>query len=186
MLLLHSAACLPPCSEVYAIPHRDLAVPTTYVKASSNLCAITWPVVVQPHAATMARQLCTEAATCLLSSMLQVVYGSNASLLISPGHLLFTSRRAGGGAGCSSAAPATFAAVPASAVRAGDCVLTADGGSGPAAAVVRVERVQLPGKVAPLTMQGTLVVDGLLASAYATRGLVSHTVSHAALAPLRW
>ena len=75
--------------------------------------------------------------------------------------------------------------MPASAVRAGDCVLSAAGG-GTAAAVVRVEHVRLAGKVAPLTMQGTLVVDGLLASAYATRGLLSHGVAHAAVAPLRW
>ena len=78
--------------------------------------------------------------------------------------------------------------MPASAVRAGDCVLSAAGGgtAAAAAAVVRVEHVRLAGKVAPLTMQGTLVLDGLLASAYATRGLLSHGVAHAAVAPLRW
>ena len=130
----------------------------------------------------------SKSCLCLLPSALQVTYGGNASLLISPGHLLFTSRRAGGNAGCSSAARPKFMAVPASAVWAGYCVLSATGGSAAAAAaaVLRVERVQLAGKVAQLTMQGTLVVDGLLASAYATRGLVSHGVSHAALAPLRW
>lgn len=58
----------------------------------------------------------------------------------------------------------------------------------PAAGPARVDalaRVRARGKVAPLTLEGSLVVDGVWASAYATHGLVSQRASHAALAPLR-
>ena len=40
------------------------------------------------------------------------------------------------------------------------------------------------GYSAPLTMSGTLLVDGILASCYATIG--SHTIAHSVMAPARW
>ena len=40
------------------------------------------------------------------------------------------------------------------------------------------------GYIAPLTGEGTLIVDGVAASCYGT--LSSHRVAHAALAPMRW
>lgn len=40
------------------------------------------------------------------------------------------------------------------------------------------------GYVAPLTMSGTLLVDGILTSCYAI--IDSHTVAHSVMAPVRW
>lgn len=58
-------------------------------------------------------------------------------------------------------------------------------GFGPAR-VERIDRVYGPGMVSPFTLEGTLVVDGVLASSYATHSALSAEVAHAALGPLRW
>jgi len=49
--------------------------------------------------------------------------------------------------------------------------------------VQRIERVPMPGIYAPLTMEGTIVVDGVGASCYAATH--SHKVAHAAMKPMR-
>lgn len=89
---------------------------------------------------------------------------------------------------CRSTPPTSFSMVPARQLRPGDCILSAgQQGSGQAGArVTDIQHVVLPGRVAPFTMHGTLVVDGVLASSYGTHGHAPHTLIHAALAPLRW
>lgn len=78
--------------------------------------------------------------------------------------------------------------VPAGEVQAGHTLLECD--TNPAAAgtvwgnkVVRVETVQAQGVYAPLTVSGTIAVDGVAASCYAdTR---SHKAAHASMKPMR-
>ena len=48
--------------------------------------------------------------------------------------------------------------------------------------VTAVSKLHLPGAVAPLTYDGTVVVNGVLSSCYA---YVRHSISHAAFSPLR-
>jgi hypothetical protein len=50
--------------------------------------------------------------------------------------------------------------------------------------VSNVSDVVKQGYMAPLTDEGTLIVDGVAASCYAT--INSHRVAHSALAPMRW
>lgn len=65
-------------------------------------------------------------------------------------------------------------------VRIGDVVRTISGES----AVVRVERVRRIGLVAPHTVDGGLVVDGVIVSGYSRA--VHPWIAHALLAPVRW
>jgi hypothetical protein len=102
--------------------------------------------------------------------------------MVSPGHLVYASNRP-------AALPSDFTARPASTLRPGDYVWSRAGLGSFKFAPARVESVVLVrgvGKIAPFTLDGSLVVDGMLASSYATHGLVSAEASHAILAPLRW
>ncbi|MFT7812298.1 indian hedgehog protein-like [Arapaima gigas] len=77
-------------------------------------------------------------------------------------------------------------AVFASEVRPGQTVLIVDEllGRLRPAAVERVYTEEHGGAFAPVTTEGTLVVDGVLASCYAV--IWDHTWAHWALAPVRW
>lgn len=117
----------------------------------------------------------------------QVTDSHNRTLRISHGHLMYAGPRP-------STRPSDFSARPAFMVHTGDYVwsrLPSDSGDviaagfGPAR-VVSVTRVPAAGMVAPFTLDGTLVVDGVLASSYATYGIVSAETAHAMLAPVRW
>ncbi|OQV17015.1 Protein hedgehog [Hypsibius exemplaris] len=50
--------------------------------------------------------------------------------------------------------------------------------------IVRIEPVVAVGSLAPLTRQGTIVVNGISASCYAA--VADHKMAHAAFAPFRW
>lgn len=72
----------------------------------------------------------------------------------------------------------------ASEVQPGQCVFTSSGGTRSRVSVVTlVEERRGAGLYAPLTMHGSIMVDGVLASCYAS--VDSHRLSHWALAPLR-
>uniref|UniRef100_A0A3P8RZ58 Indian hedgehog signaling molecule b n=1 Tax=Amphiprion percula TaxID=161767 RepID=A0A3P8RZ58_AMPPE len=94
---------------------------------------------------------------------------SGAQLRLTAAHLLFVSE-----GNCSEGAEPTHGAlrtVYASDTRPGQCVL------------VRVGVTERTGAFAPLTQQGTLVVDGVVASCYAV--VDQHALAHWAFAPLR-
>ena len=98
--------------------------------------------------------------------------GGNA-LILSPQHLIFrkeNSRR-------------PISAVFASEIKLGNLLYTSNGSASEYKAVTRISMVTEIGVYAPLTMQGTLLVDGILVSCYAT--WPSHDVAHLAMAPLR-
>ncbi|XP_029109519.1 sonic hedgehog protein A-like [Scleropages formosus] len=101
------------------------------------------------------------------------------TLTLTAAHLLFVVRNA--------TAPGSHTvAIFASDVRPGHRVLVVDHLLGRLRAVT-VERVYTEehgGSFAPVTTEGTLVVDGVLASCYAA--IRDHTWAHWALAPVRW
>lgn len=105
-------------------------------------------------------------------------------LTLTAAHLVFVSE-----GNCSEGAEPDRAALRtlyASDARPGQCVLVSGGGTGAGARLSRVTRVGVRkgrGAFAPLTQQGTLVVDGVLASCYAV--LEQHAVAHWAFGPLR-
>ncbi|XP_053322890.1 sonic hedgehog protein [Spea bombifrons] len=99
------------------------------------------------------------------------------SIRLTAAHLLFVSRQ--------SNASRSFKSVFASEVRPGDWVYLADEKAG-GFKEVEVERIRLEedvGAYAPMTAQGTLVVNGVLASCYAV--VEEHSWAHMAFAPLR-
>ncbi|XP_061778235.1 sonic hedgehog protein [Nerophis ophidion] len=96
-------------------------------------------------------------------------------IALTAAHLLFVSPN--------STAGGSARAVFASRVRPGHRVLVPDGGRLRAATVSRVSTVERVGSFAPVTVQGTLVVDRVLASCYAV--VQDHQLAHRALAPLR-
>ncbi|CAG9559686.1 unnamed protein product [Danaus chrysippus] len=70
-------------------------------------------------------------------------------------------------------------------VQIGDYLLTRGQGSVMRPSrVVNIRRVSKLGLFAPLTRTGTIIVDDALASCYAL--INSHSIAHAAMAPLRW
>ncbi|KAL4452465.1 hypothetical protein ABPG75_008127 [Micractinium tetrahymenae] len=129
------------------------------------------------------------------TAYLQLTDAHNRTLTLSAAHLLYTAARP-------SHRLADYTARPASALRPGQYVWSEaplalpsstnnpgqpahEPAFGPAR-VERIEAVHGPGMVSPFTMDGTLVVDGVLASSYATHSALSTEAAHAALAPLRW
>ncbi|XP_077592330.1 sonic hedgehog protein [Stigmatopora nigra] len=96
-------------------------------------------------------------------------------ITLTAAHLLFVVSNATEGRGAS--------AIFASDVQAGQVVLVPDGERLRPAIVARVWTEVRVGSYAPVTAQGTLVVDRVLASCYAV--VRSHELAHWALAPLR-
>ncbi|KAM8722406.1 indian hedgehog B protein-like isoform 2-T2 [Acanthopagrus schlegelii] len=108
---------------------------------------------------------------------------AGARLSLTAAHLLFVTE-----GNCSEgAAPARGAlrTVYASDARPGQCVLVAGqrNGEGRLSRVTRVSLRASRGAFAPLTRQGTLVVDGVVASCYAV--VEQHSLAHWAFSPLR-
>lgn len=112
---------------------------------------------------------------------------AGARLSLTAAHLVFVSE-----GNCSEgAAPARGAlrTVYASDARPGQCVLVSEGeagqrhGEGRLSRITRVTVRGSRGAFAPLTQQGTLVVDGVVASCYAV--LEQHSLAHWAFSPLR-
>uniref|UniRef100_A0A4W3J4G1 Indian hedgehog signaling molecule n=1 Tax=Callorhinchus milii TaxID=7868 RepID=A0A4W3J4G1_CALMI len=99
-------------------------------------------------------------------------------LLLTAAHLVFAA------ADNSSSGLAGFRPVFASSVRPGQYLYTVDGLGGRPALVVRVRLQTETGVYAPLTREGTVVVDGVLASCFAT--VDGHVLAQWALAPLRF
>jgi len=103
---------------------------------------------------------------------------SHRQLVVSADHLVATI----------SASGTNISFVPAKDVKVGDRLLECDntpqGTSGVwANGVVTVDIITAQGVFAPLTLAGTVVVDGVAASCYAATQ--SHTVAHAAMKPVR-
>uniref|UniRef100_A0A3Q3W3W9 Hedgehog protein n=1 Tax=Mola mola TaxID=94237 RepID=A0A3Q3W3W9_MOLML len=124
-------------------------------------------------------------ATRKLFYTLQTVAGARLSLTAA--HLVFVSE-----GNCSEGAvpaPGALRTVYASDARPGQCVLVAEGkvgqrhSEGHLSRITRVGVRQSRGAFAPLTQQGTLVVDGVVASCYAV--VEQHSLAHWAFSPLR-
>ncbi|XP_023147461.2 indian hedgehog B protein-like [Amphiprion ocellaris] len=112
---------------------------------------------------------------------------SGAQLRLTAAHLLFVSE-----GNCSEGAEPTHGALRtayASDTRPGQCVLVSEGEAGRTYRGGRLSRIsrvgvtERTGAFAPLTQQGTLVVDGVVASCYAV--VDQHALAHWAFAPLR-
>lgn len=104
-------------------------------------------------------------------------------LSLTAAHLLFVAE-GNCSEGAEPAAAAALTTVYASHARPGQCVLVSQGGG--RARLSRIARVTLGGgrgAFAPLTQQGTLLVDGVAASCYAV--LEQHSLAHWAFWPLR-
>lgn len=106
---------------------------------------------------------------------------SGAELRLTAAHLVFVTEW-----NCSEGAePARGAlrAVYAADARPGQCALVSDGVGGRLSRVTRVALREARGALAPLTGQGTVVVDGVVASCYAV--VDRHALAHLAFSPLR-
>lgn len=106
---------------------------------------------------------------------------NGARLSLTAAHLLFVSQ-----GNCSEGAsptPGSLRTVYACDARPGHCVLVAGGPSGTLSRITRVTVTERRGAFAPLTAQGTLVVDGVVASCYAV--VEGHSLAHWAFLPLR-
>lgn len=106
---------------------------------------------------------------------------AGARLSLTAAHLVFVSE-----GNCSEGAVPERGAlrtVYASDARPGQCVLVAEGGKARLSRITRVGVRKGRGVFAPLTQQGTLVVDGVLASCYAV--VEQHSLAHWAFLPLR-
>jgi len=68
-------------------------------------------------------------------------------------------------------------------VKVGDYLYKNTNGSLVSVEVTSISTGRYKGAIAPATMDGTLLVDGIVTSSYAA---VNHDISHAVLAPLRW
>ncbi|KAK5620077.1 hypothetical protein CRENBAI_002364 [Crenichthys baileyi] len=110
---------------------------------------------------------------------LQIEAGVQISLTAA--HLIFASQN-----NCSEGtapAPGILRTMYASDARPGQCVLVSDGGPGRLSRISRVSMKVTRGAFAPLTRQGTIVVDGVMASCYAV--VDQQWLAHWAFAPLR-
>jgi len=94
-------------------------------------------------------------------------------VILSPQHLIFRKEN--------SASP--ISAVFATEVKLGNLLYISNGSAATYEAVTRISIVKEIGVYAPLTTQGTLLVDGVLVSCYAT--WPTHDAAHFAMAPLR-
>lgn len=112
---------------------------------------------------------------------------AGAHLTLTAAHLVFVSE-----GNCSEGAlPArgVLRTVYASRAQPGQCVLVSEGKAGQAHSEGRLSRItrvtvrEHRGAFAPLTQQGTLVVDGVVASCYAV--VEQHSLAHWAFLPLR-
>ena len=105
------------------------------------------------------------------------------NLTITPNHLIYTRR--GNEYNLHLSEISSFRAVFASKVRKGDYVLVHVGNTGITKdRVVDVAAVSLAGIYAPVTEQGNIIVESILASCYAD--FENHKLVHLAFAPLRW
>jgi len=96
---------------------------------------------------------------------------SNSSITMSKDHLILAKRNG------------VERFVFAKEIEVGDTIFQNRKGSIVPVVVVSVAQKISKGVYAPATMEGTLLVDGIVASSYAN---VDHDISHAVLAPLRW
>lgn len=108
---------------------------------------------------------------------------AGARLSLTAAHLIFVSE-----GNCSEGALPAHGAlrtVYASDAQPGQCVLVSEekGGQGRLSRITRVSVRESRGAFAPLTQQGTLVVDGVVASCYAV--VDQHSLAHWAFSPLR-
>uniref|UniRef100_UPI0037E7864E indian hedgehog B protein-like n=1 Tax=Semicossyphus pulcher TaxID=241346 RepID=UPI0037E7864E len=108
---------------------------------------------------------------------------AGARLLLTAAHLVYVTE-----GNCSEGmtpAQGALRTVYASDARPGQCVLVSQGkvGQGHLSRITRVSMRVSRGAFAPLTQQGTLVVDGVVASCYAV--LDQHSLAHWAFSPLR-
>lgn len=110
---------------------------------------------------------------------------SGAELLLTAAHLVFVTE-----GNCSEGAEPAHGAlrtVYAADARPGQCVLVSGGkpgqGAGHLSRVTQVTLREGRGAFAPLTQQGTVVVDGVVASCYAV--VDQHSLAHWAFSPLR-
>lgn len=113
---------------------------------------------------------------------------AGARLSLTAAHLLFVSE-----GNCSEGAvpaPGALKTVYASGAQPGQCVLVSEGQTGKRHGEGRLSRItgvrvrESRGAFAPLTQQGTVVVDGVVASCYAV--VEQHSLAHWAFSPLRF
>ncbi|CAD5125016.1 unnamed protein product [Dimorphilus gyrociliatus] len=69
-------------------------------------------------------------------------------------------------------------------VRIGQKLYSQDNGIEKVTEVISIEEIQMNGFYAPMTADGTVIVNGIEASCYAV--INSHEIAHLAMAPLRW
>ena len=94
-------------------------------------------------------------------------------ITLTPSHLIFTSNSSG----------TQLTAKQALRVSSGEFVLVSLDGKLVPSRVTRVSVVKLTGLVAPVTMEGNIIVDGVLSSCYAM--INDHGIAHLAFGPLR-
>jgi len=98
------------------------------------------------------------------------ISGGN-TILLSPQHLIFRKQNSS----------SSISAIFASEIEPGD--LVSNGSDSFDETVIRITMVTEKGVYAPLTLEGTMLVDGVLVSCYAS--WYSHDAAHLAMAPLR-
>lgn len=112
---------------------------------------------------------------------------AGAHLSLTAAHLVFVSE--GNCSEGAAPAPGALRTVYASEAQPGQCVLVSEGEAGQRlregrlSRIIRVRVRESRGAYAPLTQQGTVVVDGVVASCYAV--VEQHSLAHWAFSPLR-
>ena len=97
-------------------------------------------------------------------------------LTLTPMHLIFTVENNNTGT--------QFKAKRAASVSLGEYVLVSQDGRLLPSRVEKVSTIEVNGTVAPITVEGNIVVDGVLASCYAV--IQDHNIAHLAFGPLRF